>query len=84
MTRRCHSGRKFIVVYDQIMVGWIKFLEKGTPPDSRMGRLFGGFLPVHGRNWETPTVACGRWGCQALRRTRGSVRSSCRCSGRWR
>jgi hypothetical protein len=38
-------GKEFIVIYDQIMVGWIKFLEKGTPPESRMGRLFGGFMP---------------------------------------
>ena len=38
-------GKEFVVIYDQIMVGWIKFLEKGTPPESRMGRLFGGFMP---------------------------------------
>jgi hypothetical protein len=38
-------GKEFVVIYDQIMVGWIRFLEKGTPPDRRMGRLFGGFMP---------------------------------------
>ena len=45
MTRRCRSGKESVVIYDQIMVGRIKFLGKGTPPDRQMGRLFAGFMP---------------------------------------
>jgi hypothetical protein len=38
-------GKEFIVIYDQIQVGWIKFAGKGEPPERRMGPLFAGFLP---------------------------------------
>ena len=38
-------GTEFTVVYDQVQVGWIKFTGKGSPPERKMGPLFGGFTP---------------------------------------
>jgi hypothetical protein len=39
------EGKEFVVIYDQIQVGWIKFNGKGNPPERRMGALFSGFRP---------------------------------------
>src|SRR5262245_17739302 len=39
------TGTEVAVVYDEIRVGWIKFLEKGQQPERKMGPVFGGFVP---------------------------------------
>jgi hypothetical protein len=39
------EGTEFVVVYDQIQAGWIKFNGKGKEPDRRMGPIFAGFMP---------------------------------------
>jgi len=39
------EGTEFVVIYDQIQGGWIKFMGKGNPPERRMGNLFDGFVP---------------------------------------
>ena len=33
----------FIALYDQTLIGWIKFNGEGQPPDRRMGLLYDGF-----------------------------------------
>jgi hypothetical protein len=39
------TGTEVAVVYDEIRIGWIKFGEKGQPPERKMGPAFAGFLP---------------------------------------
>ena len=39
------EGTQFVVIYDQIQGGWIKFMGKGNPPERRQGNLFDGFVP---------------------------------------
>jgi hypothetical protein len=39
------EGTQFVVIYDQIQGGWIKFMGKGTPPVRKQGNLFEGFVP---------------------------------------
>jgi hypothetical protein len=39
------TGTEVAVVYDEIRVGWIKFLEKGQQPERKMGPVFSGFVP---------------------------------------
>jgi hypothetical protein len=39
------SGTEVAVVYEEIRVGWIKFLEKGQQPERKMGPVFSGFVP---------------------------------------
>jgi hypothetical protein len=39
------EGTIFRVIYDQIQVGWIKFMGKGNPPERRMGGIFQGHNP---------------------------------------
>jgi hypothetical protein len=39
------TGTEVAVVYEEIRVGWIKFLEKGQQPERKMGPVFGGFVP---------------------------------------
>jgi hypothetical protein len=39
------EGTQFVVIYDQIQGGWIKFMGKGTPPERKQGNLFEGFVP---------------------------------------
>jgi hypothetical protein len=35
----------FVVIYDQIQAGWIKFMGKGNPPERKQGPIFDGFVP---------------------------------------
>ena len=39
------EGTQFVVIYDQIQGGWIKFMGKGNQPERRQGNLFDGFVP---------------------------------------
>jgi hypothetical protein len=39
------TGTEVAVVYEEIRVGWIKFLEKGQQPERKMGPVFSGFVP---------------------------------------
>lgn len=39
------EGKEFIVVSDQIQVGWIKYNGKGITPERKMGSLLSGFIP---------------------------------------
>jgi hypothetical protein len=39
------EGTEFVVAYDQIQAGWIKFNGKGNPPDRHMGPIFDGYQP---------------------------------------
>jgi hypothetical protein len=39
------TGTEVAVVYEEIRVGWIKFLEKGEQPERKMGPVFSGFVP---------------------------------------
>jgi RecA-family ATPase len=39
------TGTEVAIVYDEIRVGWIKFLEKGQQPERKMGPVFSGFVP---------------------------------------
>src|SRR5262249_54838034 len=39
------EGTNFVVIYDQIQGGWIKFMGKGNPPERKQGSLFEGFVP---------------------------------------
>ena len=43
------TGTEVAVVYDEIRVGWIKFLEKGQQPERKMGPVFSGFVPPVGK-----------------------------------
>src|SRR5262245_6169604 len=40
------TGTEVAVVYDEIRVGWIKFLDKGQQPERKMGPVFSGFVPA--------------------------------------
>jgi hypothetical protein len=40
------TGTEVAIVYEEIRVGWIKFLEKGQQPERKMGPVFGGFVPA--------------------------------------
>jgi hypothetical protein len=54
------EGTQFVVIYDQIQGGWIKFSGKGNPPERKQGNLFEGFVPpnreslgdLHQNEWE--------------------------------
>jgi hypothetical protein len=39
------TGTEAVLIYDQIRVGWIKFLGKGNQPIRKMGVAFDGFVP---------------------------------------
>jgi hypothetical protein len=39
------EGTQFVVIYEQIQGGWIKFMGKGNPPERKQGNLFEGFVP---------------------------------------
>lgn len=39
------EGRQFVVVYDQIQAGWIKFQGKGESPIRKQGSIFEGYVP---------------------------------------
>jgi hypothetical protein len=39
------EGTQFVVIYDQIQGGWVKFSGKGNPPERKQGNLFEGFVP---------------------------------------
>jgi len=39
------EGTQFVVIYDQIQGGWIKFTGKGSQPVRKQGPLFAGFVP---------------------------------------
>jgi hypothetical protein len=39
------TGTEVAIVYEEIRVGWIKFLEKGQQPERKMGPVFSGFVP---------------------------------------
>src|SRR5215831_3197197 len=39
------EGTQFVVIYDQIQGGWIKFMGKGNPPVRKQGNVFEGFVP---------------------------------------
>jgi hypothetical protein len=39
------EGTEAVLIYDQIRVGWIKFLGKGNQPTRHMGPVFAGFAP---------------------------------------
>ena len=39
------EGTQFVVIYDQIQGGWIKFMGKGNPPERKQGNIFDGFVP---------------------------------------
>jgi hypothetical protein len=40
------EGTTFTVIYDQHVVGWIKFMGKGNQPIRKQGRVFDGFVPA--------------------------------------
>jgi hypothetical protein len=39
------EGTEFVVIYDQIQAGWIKFMGKGNQPERRQGAIFSGYVP---------------------------------------
>jgi hypothetical protein len=39
------EGSEFVVIYDQIQAGWVKFAGKGVKPERRQGCIFDGFKP---------------------------------------
>ena len=39
------EGKQFVVMYDQIQSGWIKFQGKGGPPVRKQGPIFEGYVP---------------------------------------
>jgi hypothetical protein len=39
------KGTTAVLIYDQIRVGWIKFMGKGNQPTRHMGPVFEGFVP---------------------------------------
>jgi hypothetical protein len=39
------EGSEFVVIYDQIQVGWVKFSGKGQSPERKQGAIFEGFVP---------------------------------------
>jgi hypothetical protein len=39
------KGTEAVLIYDQIRVGWIRFLGKGNQPIRKMGPVFDGFVP---------------------------------------
>src|SRR5262249_10164573 len=39
------EGTEFVVIYDQVQGGWVKFMGKGNPPERKQGPLFAGFVP---------------------------------------
>jgi hypothetical protein len=40
------TGTEVAIVYEEIRVGWIKFLEKRQQPERKMGPVFSGFVPA--------------------------------------
>jgi len=55
------EGTEFVVAYDSIQAGWIKFNGKGVAPDRHMGAIFDGYQPPNRQSlgdtdesqWET-------------------------------
>jgi hypothetical protein len=39
------EGTEFVVIYDQVQAGFIKFMGKGNPPVRKQGAIFSGFVP---------------------------------------
>jgi hypothetical protein len=39
------AGSEYIVIYDQIQAGWVKFAGKGQSPERKQGAIFEGFVP---------------------------------------
>jgi hypothetical protein len=39
------KGTEAVLIYDQVRVGWIKFMGKGNPPLRQMGPVFEGYVP---------------------------------------
>jgi hypothetical protein len=39
------EGTEFVVIYDQVQAGWVKFAGKGVAPERKQGAIFGGFVP---------------------------------------
>jgi len=72
-------GKEFIVIYDQIMVGWIRFFGAGAPPERKMGPLLVAFCPARGRSLEILIRTFGIVAYLALLSIRGSRRSCYHC-----
>jgi hypothetical protein len=39
------EGSEYVVIYDQIQAGWVKFAGKGAAPERKQGAIFDGFVP---------------------------------------
>jgi hypothetical protein len=39
------EGSEYVVIYDQIQAGWVKFAGKGAAPVRKQGAIFNGFVP---------------------------------------
>jgi hypothetical protein len=39
------EGSEYVVIYDQIQAGWVKFAGKGVQPERKQGAIFDGFVP---------------------------------------
>jgi hypothetical protein len=40
------EGSEYVVVYDQIQAGWVRFNGKGQAPERKQGAIFDGFVPA--------------------------------------
>jgi len=55
------EGTQFVVIYDQIQGGWIKFMGKGNPPERKQGNIFDGFVPPNRESLGTWIKTSGKW-----------------------
>jgi hypothetical protein len=39
------EGSEYVVIYDQVQAGWVKFTGKGQAPERKQGAIFDGFVP---------------------------------------
>jgi hypothetical protein len=39
------EGSEYVVIYDQVQAGWVKFAGKGEAPERKQGAIFDGFVP---------------------------------------
>jgi hypothetical protein len=39
------EGSEYVVIYEQIQCGWVKFNGKGVTPERKQGAIFEGFVP---------------------------------------
>jgi hypothetical protein len=63
----------FTALCDQTLIGWKRFHEDGSPPDSVMGLLYDGFSCRLASHWATTIVPHGSPGLTVSQPTPGNI-----------